>query len=78
MLRTVIFVLREEPDRENLYLNRTLKEREQQAIAISVGEANERTPNVLVIFLRSLIASHVKKLKKPLDVNEVSFSLELT
>lgn len=72
MLRTVVFVLREEPDRNNLYLNRTLRQREHQAITISVGEANERTPNVLVIFLRSMIASHVKKLEKPLDVNEVS------
>lgn len=70
MLRTVISVLREEPERDRLYLRGTLKESERQAIAISVGEANERTPNVLVIFLRSLIASHIKNLKTPLDVNQ--------
>jgi len=66
-----MYVLRNEPDRDKLYL-KDCNDREKEAIAVSLGEANERTPNVMVIFLRSSIASHIKKLKKPLDVNEVS------
>jgi len=69
LLRTVMYVLRNEPDRDKLYL-KDCNDREKEAIAVSLGEANERTPNVMVIFLRSSIASHIKKLKKPLDVNE--------
>lgn len=70
MLRTVIYVLREEPERDRLYLKDSLKDSEQEAISVSVGEASERTPNVMVIFLRSTIISHSKKLRTPLDVNE--------
>lgn len=52
MLRSIVFVMQYDGDREKVYYNHALMNSEKEAVAISVGKANERTPLVLVIFLR--------------------------
>ena len=47
-------------------------QRDEDVENILDGEVNERSPNIFAVFLRSTIASHVEKLSRPLDVNEVS------
>ena len=65
-------MLQFDANREKVYFNHALMDGEEQALSVALGDPNERTPNVLVIFLRSTISSHVKCLEKPLSPNEVS------
>ncbi len=62
----------------NYWEQRGLTKLEIKVLLYAVGEANERAPNVLNIFLRSVIVSHVCKLDPPLEVVQEIQLLKLT
>eukprot|EP00586_Coscinodiscus_wailesii_P018437 CAMPEP_0172499306 /NCGR_PEP_ID=MMETSP1066-20121228/125330_1 /TAXON_ID=671091 /ORGANISM="Coscinodiscus wailesii, Strain CCMP2513" /LENGTH=329 /DNA_ID=CAMNT_0013272971 /DNA_START=319 /DNA_END=1308 /DNA_ORIENTATION=+ len=43
---------------------------ERNALILSIGGSNERSPLILITFLRTAIATHVNNLDTPLDVNQ--------
>jgi len=70
ILRTLVCLMQLPSKHQNIWELEELTKDEKQALLVAVGDSNERSPLVLMIFLRSVIASHVKNLKVPLDVNE--------
>lgn len=70
MLRAIVSVLRYDIQNEHVWQVAELSKVEKQALLSAVGGCNERSPLVLLIFLRTSIASHVEFLQKPLDVNQ--------
>eukprot|EP00591_Stephanopyxis_turris_P002108 CAMPEP_0195527226 /NCGR_PEP_ID=MMETSP0794_2-20130614/28755_1 /TAXON_ID=515487 /ORGANISM="Stephanopyxis turris, Strain CCMP 815" /LENGTH=420 /DNA_ID=CAMNT_0040658091 /DNA_START=126 /DNA_END=1388 /DNA_ORIENTATION=+ len=78
LLRTVVSVLQYETKGIHAWQVPELTVDEQQALRVALGEANERSPMVLAIFLRTAIAKHVECLEKDLDVNQELKLLECT
>ncbi len=68
LLKAMVNYLRYPSSKKNVWENNGLTDLEKKAVVWAVGSSNERAPFVLNIFLRSVIASHVKKLNKPLEV----------
>eukprot|EP00591_Stephanopyxis_turris_P004141 CAMPEP_0195515262 /NCGR_PEP_ID=MMETSP0794_2-20130614/6390_1 /TAXON_ID=515487 /ORGANISM="Stephanopyxis turris, Strain CCMP 815" /LENGTH=481 /DNA_ID=CAMNT_0040643659 /DNA_START=57 /DNA_END=1502 /DNA_ORIENTATION=- len=70
LLRTAVSVLEYNTKGQHAWKVPELTKDEKQALLISVGKSNERTPMVLTVFLRSAIASQVEYLEKPIHVNK--------
>jgi len=70
LLRVVVSVLEYQTSGQHAWKIPELTKDEKQALLDSVGRSNERTPMVLIMFLRSTIASHVEYLEKPFHVNK--------
>ena len=70
LLRTLVCIL-EYPSKGTHVLNtKELSDHEVSALLMSVGGANERSPMVLIIFLRTLIMSNTEYLKEKMHVNK--------
>ena len=78
LLRTVVVVLEHESSGSHVWMVPELSKDEKQALLHSLGGADERSPLVLAMFLRTSIASHVEQLREPLDVNQELQLLEDT
>lgn len=78
LLRTITSNLQRASTGKNVWEQDGLTTLEKQAMLLAVGKSNERAPFVLTIFLRSVIASHVNKLPKPLEVPQELQLLDLT
>lgn len=70
LLRVIVAVLEHDKKEQQIWQLSELTCKEKKAILHSVGGEIERAPVILALFLRTAIGSHVKYLKKPLDVNE--------
>ena len=68
LLRVIVSNLQRASTGKNVWEQRGLTKLEIKAIVLAVGKSNERAPYVLNIFLRSVIASHGKRLVKELEV----------
>lgn len=78
LLRTITSNLQRASTGKNVWEQDGLTTLEKQAMLLAVGTSNERAPFVLTIFLRSVIASHVNKLPKPLEIPQELQLLDLT
>ena len=70
LLRTVVVVLEHDSYGSHVWQVPELSKDEKQALLHSLGLADERSPLVLAMFLRTSIAAHVENLSTPLDVNQ--------
>ena len=70
LLRTLVCILEYPTKHEDVTKKTDLTRDEVQALLLSVGGSNERTPMVLVIFLRTVIASNGDYLKEKMHVNK--------
>jgi len=78
LLRTTISVLEYDNKKQHIWKISELTDREKMAILHSVGGDIERAPFIILLFLRTAIASHVKHLQTPLDVNEELALMDFT
>eukprot|EP00551_Chaetoceros_affinis_P009330 CAMPEP_0203662776 /NCGR_PEP_ID=MMETSP0090-20130426/624_1 /ASSEMBLY_ACC=CAM_ASM_001088 /TAXON_ID=426623 /ORGANISM="Chaetoceros affinis, Strain CCMP159" /LENGTH=742 /DNA_ID=CAMNT_0050525611 /DNA_START=194 /DNA_END=2422 /DNA_ORIENTATION=- len=67
-LKAMVNYLRYPSCKKNVWESDRLTKLEKTAVVWAVGSSNERAPFVLNIFLRTVIASHIEKLNKPLEV----------
>jgi hypothetical protein len=70
LLRTVVSVLEYQTYGVHCWKIPELTKEEKQALLVSVGQSNERSPMVLTMFMRSTIASQVEYLTQPIHVNK--------
>jgi len=70
LLRTVVSVLEYQTQGTHAWKVPELTKDEKQALLLTVGKSNERTPIVLTLFLRSAIASQREFLSQPIHVNK--------
>jgi hypothetical protein len=70
LLRTVVSVLEYQTYGIHCWKIPELTKEEKQALLLSVGESNERSPMVLTMFMRSTISSQVEYLVHPIHVNK--------
>jgi len=69
-LRVVVTILQYPTKGQNVWEVSELGKETRQAMMLAVGESNQRSPLILGLFLRSVVASHIHKLTVPLDVNQ--------
>lgn len=70
LLRTIVSVLEYQTKGTDAWKVPELTKEEKQAVLLSVGKSNERTPIVLILFLRAAIASQRETLKEPMHINK--------
>jgi len=70
LLRTLVCILEYPSKQEQVVKTSELTIDEVQALLMAVGGSNERTPLVLIIFLRTVIMSNGDYLKEPIHVNK--------
>jgi len=70
LLRTIVSVLEYQTKQTDAWKVPELTKEEKQAVLLSVGKSNERTPIVLILFLRSAIASQREFLQEPMHINK--------
>lgn len=67
ILRVVVSILKVPSKKKNIWEESSIAKLERQALLLAVGKSNERSPLVLALFLRSLIASHIHTISPPLE-----------
>lgn len=67
ILRVVVAILKVPSKKKNVWEESSIGKLERQALLLAVGKSNERSPLVLALFLRSLIASHIHTISPPLE-----------
>lgn len=67
ILRVVVSILKLPSKKKNVWEESSIAKFERQALLLAVGKSNERSPLVLALFLRSLIASHIHTITPPLE-----------
>jgi predicted membrane chloride channel (bestrophin family) len=67
ILRVVVSILKVPSKKTNIWEESSIAKLERQALLLAVGKSNERSPLVLALFLRSLIASHIHNISPPLE-----------
>lgn len=83
VLRTIVMVIQSSSAEKKKYAwdLSELNASEKAGLLLSIGTSNERSPFVLLTFLRSAIAQHENCLDTPLDVNQelvlFSYSVDL-
>jgi len=70
LLRTIVSVLEYQTKGQHAWKVPELTQDEKQALLMSVGRSNERSPIVLAVFLRSAIACHQEYLDVPMHCNK--------
>lgn len=78
LLRSITSNLQRASTGKNVWEQEGLTEMEVKALLLSVGRSNNRAPFVFNMFLRSVIASHDKQLKKPLEIVQELQLLDFT
>ena len=68
LMKCIVAVMRYPTSKQHIWELDDLEEEEQLAMNLVCGESDERSPLVLVLFLRTIILSHIHKLSKPLEV----------
>jgi len=68
LLKTIVAVMKYPSSKKHVWDMDDIGEEDKLAAKIAVGKSNERSPLVLVLFLRSVICSHIHKLSQPLEV----------
>ena len=78
LLKVIISVLQYPSTKENVWEIHDLPTEVKEALLLAVGKSNQRSPLVLTLFLRTVIASHSRKLTNPLDVSQELCLLDMT
>ena len=68
LLKTIVAVMKYPSSKQHVWEMEDIEEEDKLAAQIAVGKSNERSPLVLVLFIRSVICSHIHKLSSPLEV----------
>ena len=68
LLKVIVSVLQYPTTKRNVWEIHDLPKEVRQALLLAVGKSNERTPMVLTLFLRTVIASHSRKLSHQLEI----------
>jgi predicted membrane chloride channel (bestrophin family) len=68
ILKVVVSVLQFPTSKRNVWEVAELGKEDRQACLLAVGRSNERSPLVLTLFLRTVIASHIHQLSSALQV----------
>lgn len=78
VLKVMVAVMKYPSSHLHVWEVEEIEEEDRLAMDIAVGKSNERSPLVLVLFLRSVIFSHLHKLSIPLEVPQELQLLQLT
>lgn len=78
VLKVMVAVMKYPSSHLHVWEVEEIEEEDRLAMDIAVGKSNERSPLVLVLFLRSVILSHLHKLSSPLEVPQELELLQLT
>lgn len=78
LLRVVVSILKVPSKKKNIWEESSIEKLDRQALLLAVGKSNERSPLVLTLFLRSVIASHIHNISPPLEVAQELFLLNCT
>jgi putative membrane protein len=70
LLKTIVAVMKYPSSKKHVWEMDDIGEEDKLAAKIAVGKSNERSPLVLVLFLRSVVCSHIHKLSQPLEVQQ--------
>jgi putative membrane protein len=78
LLKVIVAVMKYPSSHQHVWEVEEIEEEDRIAMDIAVGKSNERSPLVLVLFLRSVIFSHLHKLSTPLEVPQELQLLQFT
>jgi len=78
LLKVIVSVLQYSTTKRNVWEIHDIPNEVKEALLLAVGKSNQRSPLVLTLFLRTVIASHTRKLKHKLDVNQELTLLKMT